>query len=95
MTLPKTLRFNRSEKQLFIEFKNQPTKKVSFETLRVNSPSAEVQGHGGQKPPPPIGKENVGVLSAEYVGHYAVRIKFDDGHESGLFTWDYLNGLSA
>jgi DUF971 family protein len=62
--------------------------------LRVASPSAEVQGHGGARPAPLYDKANVDVLSADPVGHYALRIRFDDGHASGLFTWAYLSELS-
>ncbi len=65
---------------------------IPFELLRVQSPSAEVQGHAGRKTLQP-GKRRVGVTGAEPVGAYAVRIIFDDGHNSGLFTWDYLAKL--
>jgi DUF971 family protein len=63
------------------------------EYLRVVSPSAEVQGHGGAAPPPVPGKRNVAVIAAEPVGNYAVRLRFDDGHDTGLFSWDLLYRL--
>ena len=66
---------------------------IPFETLRVESPSAEVQGHGPGEKRLVTGKENVLVTDAEPVGRYAVRLVFDDGHDSGLFTWDYLYAL--
>jgi len=63
------------------------------EYLRVHSPSAEVQGHGVEPPVLVTGKENVGISSVEPVGHYAVRLMFDDGHNTGLYTWKYLYEL--
>jgi len=53
-----------------------------------------VRGHGGEKPPPLFGKENVKIARLEPVGNYAVRIVFDDGHDSGLYSWDYLKSLA-
>jgi DUF971 family protein len=66
---------------------------VPFELLRVFSPSAEVQGHGSKRPPPPSGKAQVKAVAAYLVGRYAVRLAFDDGHETGIFTWAYLREL--
>lgn len=90
MTHPTRLRFRQAEKTLRVEFASGETYDIPYEALRVESPSAEVQGHGGVKPPPPVGKENVGVVRAEPIGHYAVRIVFDDGHNSGYYTWPKL-----
>ena len=66
---------------------------LPFEYLRVNSPSAEVQGHGPGQKVVVTGKEAVQITRVEPVGHYAVRLVFDDGHDSGLFTWKYLREL--
>src|SRR6201981_593036 len=66
---------------------------VPFEYLRVHSPSAEVKGHGPGQEVLVLGKENVGVRAVEPVGQYAVKIVFDDGHDTGLFTWRYLHEL--
>ena len=66
---------------------------LSAEMLRVMSPSAEVQGHSPEQRVTVGGKRNVAVSRIEPVGHYAVRIVFDDGHETGLFTWRYLETL--
>lgn len=66
---------------------------LGFEYLRVHSPSAEVQGHGPGQGVLVRGKEQVGIRSVEPVGQYAVRLVFDDGHDSGLFTWKYLHEL--
>jgi DUF971 family protein len=66
---------------------------LSFEYLRVYSPSAEVQGHGPGQETLQIGKHQVVITKVVPVGHYAVRLVFDDGHDSGLFTWQYLHDL--
>ena len=67
---------------------------LTAEYLRVSSPSAEVQGHGPGQEILQINKEKIGIAQLEPVGHYAIKIHFDDGHNSGLFTWDYLRDLS-
>jgi DUF971 family protein len=66
---------------------------LPFEYLRVHSPSAEVKGHGPGQEVLVLGKQNVGIRAAEPVGQYAVKLVFDDGHDSGLFTWKYLREL--
>lgn len=66
---------------------------IPFELLRVESPSAEVQGHGHGQKKLVAGKRAVQVVKAEPVGRYAVRLTFDDGHGSGLYSWDYLRAL--
>jgi DUF971 family protein len=68
---------------------------LPFEYLRVHSPSAEVQGHGGAQAVLVLGKQHVIVRAVEPIGHYAVRLVFDDGHDSGLYTWRYLHELGA
>jgi DUF971 family protein len=68
---------------------------LPFEYLRVHSPSAEVRGHGGGETVLVLGKENVVVTAVEAIGHYAVRLVFDDGHNTGLYTWQYLYELGA
>ncbi len=75
---PKKLRFQKDAKQLVLEYEGGEPLAIPFELLRVESPSAEVQGHGGERPPPVRGKQDVGVVRAEPVGHYAIRIIFDD-----------------
>jgi DUF971 family protein len=67
---------------------------LSAEYLRVYSPSAEVRGHGPGQEVLQTHKENVGIDQIEPVGHYAIKIYFDDGHDSGLFSWDYLYSLA-
>lgn len=90
---PETLDFSSADKKLHVLFDDGHAFEIPFETLRVESPSAEVQGHGPGQKQAVTGKQNVGVKAAEPVGRYAVRILFDDGHDSGLFTWDYLYAL--
>ena len=68
---------------------------LSFEYLRTHSPSAEVQGHGPGQDVLQIAKENVGIRAIEPVGQYAVKIAFDDGHDTGLYTWKVLHDLGV
>jgi DUF971 family protein len=91
---PTELRVNPGKDTLRIAFSNGSAIVLSAEKLRVQSPSAEVRGHGGEKPPPVRGKANVKIQRLEPVGNYAVRIVFDDGHDSGLYSWDYLKRLA-
>ena len=90
---PVELRLKRAEKLLEIEFDDGSRFRLPAEYLRVESPSAEVQGHGrGQKTLVP-GRAHVGIIGLEPVGNYAVRIVFDDGHDTGLYAWSYLKTL--
>jgi len=90
---PESLDFASADKKLHVRFDDGRAFEIPFETLRIESPSAEVQGHGPGQKRAVTGKQDVGVKAAEPVGRYAVRILFDDGHDSGLFTWDYLYAL--
>lgn len=92
---PSELRFNKSRAELLIRFDDGSDASIPYELLRVESPSAETQGHGADRPPPPTRKRHVGVIGAEPVGRYALRIRFDDGHDTGLYTWAYLAELGA
>lgn len=92
---PTDLAFDREAKTLHASFDDGATFDIPFELLRVESPSAENKGHGGEAPPPVKGKANVGVVRAEPVGRYAVRIVFDDGHDTGLYSWELLYDLGA
>ncbi len=89
---PIDLAFDRGARALRIAFDDGAAYSIPFETLRVESPSAEVRGHGGAKTIV-TGKQDVGVADALPVGRYAVRIVFDDGHETGIYTWDFLREL--
>lgn len=94
-TWPTRLRFVRREARLIIDYNDGFTGSIPFELLRIESPSAETQGHGSTPPPPPPGKRNVSVVGADRVGRYAVRIRFSDGHDTGLYTWTYLRELCS
>ena len=89
---PTDLAFDRGARVLRITFDDGAAFAIPFELLRVESPSAEVQGHGGRKTIV-RDKAGVGVRDAQPVGRYAVRIVFDDGHDTGIFSWDYLRKL--
>ena len=78
---------------LEVAFDNGDTFKLPLEYLRVNSPSAEVQGHGPSQKKLVAGKRNVGISAIEPVGNYAVLLRFDDGHASGIFSWSTLHEL--
>jgi DUF971 family protein len=90
---PTELKFSSAERVLTITFDDGSSFKLPAEYLRVESPSAEVQGHGASQRQTVAGKRNVGVSGIEPVGRYAVRIVFDDGHDTGLFSWTYLQQL--
>ena len=91
---PEALRFSKNKRALTIAFDDGETFTLPYKTLRLESPSAETQGHGnGPKPPPPVISDDLNVEKADPVGRYAVRIFFSDGHSSGLFTWAYLREL--
>jgi DUF971 family protein len=92
---PTDIRYNKSERKLHITFENGETVVLTAEKLRVESPSAEVQGHHAGQKIIVTGKENVQIAGIEPVGNYAVRLIFDDGHETGIYTWNYLKKLSG
>lgn len=90
MPTPTEIRLNRAEQVLHVAFDTGEHFALPAEYLRVESPSAEVQGHGpGQKVIVP-GRRHVGIMRVEPVGHYAVRLVFDDLHDTGIYSWDYL-----
>lgn len=92
---PSELRFRKEDKCLDVTFDDGARFEIPFELLRVESPSAEVQGHGGDQKQIVPGKRSVGVAGAEAMGNYAVRLTFDDGHDTGIFSWDYLYELGS
>jgi DUF971 family protein len=87
------IRLRTRSRLLEVAFEGGERFELPAEYLRVNSPSAEVQGHGVEAAVLITGKENVGIRAVEPVGHYAVRLQFDDGHNTGLYTWKYLYEL--
>jgi DUF971 family protein len=90
MPTPTEIRLKRAEKRLDIAFDDGTSFALPAEYLRVESPSAEVQGHGPGQKVLVAGRREVGILRVEPVGHYAIRIAFDDLHDSGIYSWDYL-----
>ena len=92
---PVQLRLIRAEKRLEVEFDNGKKFSLPAEYLRVESPSAEVQGHGPGQRTIILGRTHVGIMELEPVGNYAVRIKFDDLHDTGIYSWDYLYQLGV
>jgi DUF971 family protein len=89
------IKLRRQSRVLEVRFGDGVTHALPFEYLRVNSPSAEVQGHGPGQAVLVTGKADVQILRVEPVGQYAVRLVFDDGHDSGLYTWKYLRQLAS
>ena len=90
MTTPTELRVSRDRRSLTVTFDADDTYVLPAELLRVLSPSAEVQGHAPEQRVTVAGKRNVEITAIEPVGHYAVRIVFNDSHSTGIFTWTYL-----
>jgi DUF971 family protein len=87
------IRLRRASRVLTVSFADGSSFELPFEYLRVHSPSAEVKGHGPGQEVLVLGKENVGISAVEPVGQYAVKLVFDDGHDTGLYTWKYLHEL--
>lgn len=88
------LHYSRSQRMLELDFADGAAFKLSAEFLRVYSPSAEVRGHAPGQETLQTGKASVGIDRLEPVGHYAVQLAFDDGHDSGLYSWSYLRDLA-
>jgi DUF971 family protein len=87
---PTEIRLKKKEKILEVDFDDGNSFSLPAELLRVESPSAEVQGHSPTQKQVVSGRRHVGIMELEPVGNYAVRIKFDDLHDTGIFSWDYL-----
>ncbi len=92
---PTAMTLHQASRVLEIGFDNGNTFRIPFELMRVYSPSAEVQGHGPGQETLQTGKRHVGIERIEMVGHYAVQPTFSDGHETGIFSWEYLHRLGA
>lgn len=90
---PVTINLRTRSRVLHVEFDDGAAFDLPFEYLRVYSPSAEVRGHGPGQEVLQTGKEGVTVSEVEPVGNYAVKLRFDDGHDTGLYTWEYLYEL--
>ena len=92
---PQDITVHSASRVLEVSFSDGQSFRIPFELMRVYSPSAEVQGHGPGQEVLQTGKRQVGLLALEPVGNYAVQPTFDDGHDSGIFSWDYLYFLGS
>jgi DUF971 family protein len=93
MAVPTEIRLDRATRVLHVSFDDGTIYALPAEYLRVESPSAEVQGHNPGQKQTVAGRRHVGIIGIEPVGQYAVRLVFDDLHDSGIFSWDYLAEL--
>jgi DUF971 family protein len=92
---PTEIQLHQQSRILEITYDDGAHFELPCEYLRVYSPSAEVQGHGPGQEVLQLGKEDVSITAIEPVGHYAVKLVFDDGHDTGIYVWDYLYELGA
>ena len=92
---PTALTVHQASRQLEVAYDDGKVFRIPFELMRVYSPSAEVQGHGPGQEVLQTGKRDVSIDAIEPVGHYAVQPRFSDGHDSGIFSWEYLYRLGA
>ncbi len=90
---PIGINLHRRSRQLALDYGNDEQYSLSCEYLRVYSPSAEVRGHGPGQEVLQTGKSTVNITSIKPVGHYALQLVFDDGHDTGLYSWSYLHDL--
>lgn len=95
MPIPQSLTVHEASRVLEIGYSDGQTFRIPFELMRVYSPSAEVQGHGPGQEVLQTGKRDVTIVNIEQVGNYAIKPFFSDGHESGLYTWNYLYELGS
>ena len=91
--IPTTIKLHQQSRVLEIAFPDGREFRLPYELLRVYSPSAEVRGHGPGQEVLQIGKREVAIKEVEPVGHYAIRPSFSDGHDTGIYSWDYLYDL--
>jgi DUF971 family protein len=92
-TVPTEIKLHQSSRAMELSFADGTSFRLSYEFLRVYSPSAEVRGHGPGQETLQIGKREVTITEVEPIGHYAIRPKFSDGHDTGIYSWDYLYDL--
>ena len=95
MKTPESLHIHKKSAELEVLFSNEKPIRLSAEYLRVFSPSAETKGHGPGQEVLQYGKRSVQFLDLEFQGNYAVKISFSDGHNSGIYSWDYLIELAT
>lgn len=95
MPIPTEIVLHQKSRTLEVAFDDGDRFQLPFEFLRVMSPSAEVRGHGPGQETLQVGKRNVVLTGVEPIGSYALKLTFDDGHDSGLYTWEYLHELGS
>jgi len=95
LPVPTEIKLHQASRKMEIAFADGARFELPFEYLRVYSPSAEVRGHGPGQETLQVGKREVGISAAEPVGHYAINLFFSDGHDSGIYSWEYLYELGA
>jgi len=93
--IPTQIKLHRRSRILEVQFEDGQVFELPCEYLRVHSPSAEVRGHGPGQEVLQVGKENVNIVDISQVGNYAVKLSFDDGHATGLYSWEYLYELGV
>ncbi len=91
--IPTEIKLHQSSRLLELTFADGSSYRLPYEFLRVYSPSADVRGHGPGQETLQVGKREVTITDVEAVGHYAIRPKFSDGHDTGIYSWDYLHEL--
>ncbi|MCL7939598.1 DUF971 domain-containing protein [Halomonas sp. ATCH28] len=91
--IPTKVHYHRKDRELELTYASGESYRLPVEYLRVFSPSAEVRGHGPDTATLQVGKKHVGLQNITQAGRYALKLHFDDGHDSGLFSWDYLYDL--
>ncbi|APX91888.1 gamma-butyrobetaine hydroxylase-like domain-containing protein [Franzmannia qiaohouensis] len=93
--IPSKVHYHQKARELELEYPNGQRFLLSVEYLRVFSPSAEVRGHGPDTAVLQVGKKDVGLQNITQAGNYALKLHFDDGHDSGLYSWDYLYAIAV
>ena len=93
--VPSEIKLHQASRLMELSFADGTNFRLPYEFLRVHSPSAEVRGHGPGQETLQVGKREVTIAEVEAVGHYAIRPKFSDGHDTGIYSWDYLYDLGV
>lgn len=94
-TIPTEIKLHQASRVMELSFADGTNFRLPYEYLRVYSPSAEVRGHGPGQETLQVGKREVAIAALEPVGHYAVRPTFSDGHDTGIYSWEYLYDLGT
>jgi DUF971 family protein len=93
--IPTEIKLHQASRAMELTFADGTSFRMPYEYLRIYSPSAEVRGHGPGQETLQVGKREVTIAEVEPVGHYAIRPKFSDGHDTGIYSWEYLHDLGT